>query len=435
VDFNARFRDIYSAMPFDPSNIEEDHCGEGHLDEVPLHAVLLSVLEKKATGRLTIRGERGENHVFFMQGSPVGVQLSTPFCPLGQLLLELRKVDSGSYMRAQKSIVQQQRMPGQVFIEMGAVDEEGLQEILAVQARRRFERFAILRARPFRFCRGISFLSGFQRAALDVHVLLYLAQKGQLPPAILNEWLEPLLELEVRIADGQDALPTTLQAYGFGPPEQRFLERLRLGWQGVADLIETGTLPREQMALMLYHLDKLSRLERRVPPPPEPVEITPPPQEAPPVFADPPPQAAPVPAAVDDVFANTPSDPHAAFPGGEPFAPGLTDPNLKRDDIHDVPTVLPAQPKPVSVPNTPSPTPPAASTSPAAAPASPTPVRLRFPSEDTLKQPPKKKKKKRTRRNVPEPSQGSSAVSRTKKEKTTVGELPSIVIEGLDDDG
>ena len=76
----------YSRAVFDPATIADEACIEAHLDADPIHGVLLSLGQKQITGRLTVADAAGDNHMYFMQGRPAGVQLAEHFHPLGQRL-------------------------------------------------------------------------------------------------------------------------------------------------------------------------------------------------------------------------------------------------------------------------------------------------------------------------------------------------------------
>jgi hypothetical protein len=257
---------------FDPARIADDACAEGHLDVDPVFQVLLTLGRHAATGRLTVVDAAGENHLFFMQGRPVGVQLAERVHPLGQLLLELGRMNGEMFLRAQRLIGEGGRLPGQVFKELGVVDEPGLKETLAIQARRKAEHFCRLGSRPFTFCKGLMYLTGFASTPLDLHGVIYLAVRQQTGEQMREAWLEGARHEQVRlVVPGHDAtrpvdhvgLPTALAHFGFGPPEERFLQRILAGWESVADLAETGTLPREEMATLLRYLEVVGRLQRR----------------------------------------------------------------------------------------------------------------------------------------------------------------------------
>ena len=87
-------------MAFDPSQQPDETSYEGHLDQESMGQVLAEILRHKVTGRITVRDDNGANHLFFMAGKPVGVVLSHVMHPLGQLLLELGKVDSAQFVKA-----------------------------------------------------------------------------------------------------------------------------------------------------------------------------------------------------------------------------------------------------------------------------------------------------------------------------------------------
>lgn len=414
-------------MGFDPNSIPDGQCAEGHLDAVPIYEILLSVKKTGATGRLTIEDAAGENHMFFMRGQPVGVELSDALHPLGQLLLELGRIDGATFVKAQRLIAEGQRLPGQVFKELGVLDDDKLKEVLGIQARRKAEAFCRHGGRPFTFCRGLTFLAGFNATPLDIHAVVFLALKQQMGPKSREEWLEEVKGHEVRsLPEGEMPLPAALEVFGFGPPEERFLGRLMAGFEPVERLAETGTLPPDEMAVLLRFLQLLGRLELR--------KLKQEPAEAPALDGN----------TEDNVFSRA-APAEAIEPS--PRAPGPDPEHTKSralaSDIHDVPTELPEARAPRAAPRPLEPEPRPVAQRPAGTPkrvesllskgSSPKEVgRIRFPSESTLKEEPRPKKK-RLRRAVPEPSVGTVAVSSTKKEKTEITPLPSILVD-LDDD-
>lgn len=386
----ARSRRSFASLPpmaFDPTAVPEDGSHKGHLDDTPIYEILLGLLQGQGTGRLTIPGPNGDNHMFFMNGRPVGVQLAEYFHPLGQLLLELGRIDAHTFIKAQRFITEGNRLPGQVFMNLGVLTEQGLADILAVQANRKAEEFCRIGGRPFSFGRGLTFLSGFQSTPLDVHAVLFLAVRQQMGPASRTNWLEELSDKELKLNGEGDLLPSPLETYGFGKPEQRFLERLRSGWQPTKLLSDTGTLPDDEMAVLLRYLHIIGRVQMRVrqtaAPPPAPAE------EA-------------------EVFGTSPRP----LTGDAPRR--RRTPERAADDLHN----LPKEPPPRERPPSPPPRkkqPPKKSDSIVVAPE--------------LMDAGKKKKKRKKRRAEPLPSEGTAAESETKKEKTNISPLPTIMID------
>ncbi|HEY4219754.1 MAG TPA: DUF4388 domain-containing protein, partial [Myxococcota bacterium] len=254
---------------FDPGRIPEDSCVEGHLDGEPIYDVLTAIHGARATGRLTVEDGSGPNHMFFMEGRPVGVALSEYVHPLGQLLLELGRINGQTFVKAQRKIAEGNRLAGQVFKEIGVLDEDTLADVLAIQARKKAEHFCRLGSRPFTFCNGRVYLNGFTSTPLDIFVVIYLSVKSQLGPDARASWIDAARETQVRIMNAPgDAhgLPAPLSSFGFGIAEERFLQRIIGGWEKVSELCDTGTLPADEAALLLRFLEVIGRLDKRAAP-------------------------------------------------------------------------------------------------------------------------------------------------------------------------
>lgn len=415
-------------MAFEPSKIPDDQCVQGHLDADPIYDVLLRVHQAKVSGRLTTEDANGSNHLYFMQGRPVGVQLAEYAHPLGQLLLELGRINGQTFVRAQRYIAEGNRLAGQVFKELGVLDEDALKEILVVQARKKVEHFCRLGSRAFTFCRGMTWLTGFNSTPLDLYAVVYLAVRAQLGPDARAAWIEHARDDQVRVvnAPGDDhGLPAPLLTYGFGAAEERFLQRIVGGWEKVSDLTENGTLPAEEAAVLLRYLELVGRLDRRAPTAvpahvsaliPQPAGLA----------------RLAVPEGFDDVFSSSEADAAALPRGGAARAapvPNLdsvfagpaeaTDPG-RAASIHDQATVPFGEVPPEA--------PPRAS-------------RPAFKSVLAEEQPPPSivvsdelpapvVKKKKVRRTEPLPSEGAGTmVSETRKERTAITPMPTIVID------
>jgi len=478
----------YTRPVFDPATIADEACTEGHLDADPIYGVLLSLGQKQITGRLTVADAAGDNHMYFMQGRPVGVHLAEHFHPLGQLLLELGRCSGATFVRAQRLIAEGNRLPGQVYKELRVLDDAGLKDVLAIQARRKAEHFCRLGSRAFTFCRGLTFLTGFTSTPLDPHAVIFLAVRQQMGEQSRENWLEAARDLQVRLvppggvpAEGATVehlgLPAPPLNYGFGAPEERFLQRLLMGFESVVDLAETGTLPRDEMAVLLRYLEVIGRLQRRPIPPkrvPTPAPAPPlhdaTPVEAPAIVHTPTPAPAmPAPALSAPAFSAAPPrspagvSPHAVTAPRQVSAITTTSPELEAlkhiplaeptsEDVFSRPTMplasAVAPPRPVAPPVQASPTaltdprrpapsreslaspPPAA---PADEPAMVFASALEAPPpppSTPIEDPVPVVKKKKVKRSEPLPSEGSGLlVSETRREKTMVTELPSIVIE------
>ena len=214
---------------------------------------------------MTIEEHNGQNHMYFMQGVPVGVQTSRYLAPLGQLLLERNLCDGLTFIKAQRRIRDGGGLlPGQVFMNLGVINEAQLKEILAIQSARKAKHFCRLGSRSFSFAKGLTFLSGFQPTPMHMHMLVFLAVSQQLTAKVRERFLELLGDKEVRLKDRDDGLlPAPLEVYGFGPAEKRFLSRLNQQFTPIWELLETGALLRENTATLLRYLQVEGLLEVR----------------------------------------------------------------------------------------------------------------------------------------------------------------------------
>lgn len=434
-------------MAFDPSRIPDDSCVEGHLDGDPVYEVLVAIHAQKATGRLTVEDGAGANHMYFMQGRPVGVTLAEYLHPLGQLLLELGRVNGQTFVRAQRLIAEGNRLAGQVFKELGVLSDDSLRDVLAVQARKKAEHFCRLGSRRFVFCRGLSYLVGFTSTPLDLHVVIYLAVRAQLGPDARAAWIDGARELQVRIQNApgdETGLPAPLSAFAFGVAEERFLQRIVGGWEKVAELCDTGTLPADEAAVLLRFLEVIGRLDKRQPPSvpamvsalvkqPRALAGLAVPESLDDVFSSSgPPRATPAPVSgpnrrslpqMPPLAPAGPLGPPAARPDSVFSGPDeRTDP--RRKSIHDEMTLPVGEAAPEDAPS-----------------AKPLFKSMLFPEPLQQAPPPPSVivsaelpvpvvKKKKVKRAEPLPSEGSGVlVSETRREKTSIAPMPTIVIE------
>ncbi|MEW5851867.1 MAG: DUF4388 domain-containing protein [Myxococcota bacterium] len=243
---------------FDPSQIADETTYEGHLSQVPMSELLAAIIRGKVTGRVCVHDEAGANFLYFMQGRPVGVVLSQVIHPLGQLLLELGKVDSGQFVKAQRIIGNGERLVGQVFIEIGAINETDLNETLHIQARRKAQKFVAFQNVPFEFNKGLSFLTGFKSSPMDGPPLIYHALSASMDAGARSAYLQQLSSMRLRAKSMQ--LGAALESFGFGRAEERFLQRMA-DWHSVTELDQFGTLPRDDMAALIRYLELIGTLE------------------------------------------------------------------------------------------------------------------------------------------------------------------------------
>lgn len=244
---------------FDPTSLIDDETGTWSFDRFPVPEVLATLADRGLTGLLRLRQGDRSHRLYLREGQPVGVDLAEVVAPLGQVLLELGDLNAASYVQAQRLIDEEGRLPGQVYVELGLIDSARLKVVLQIQAARKAQRFVESCRGPFEFSRGLSFLTGFVAAPLDMDRLIAQALQAWLDPAQAQRVLASLGTAQLRAPEAGLIRVDTL---GWGLAESRFLARLA-DWQTVDDLDRFGTLPRAQMALLLRFLQLRRRLQLR----------------------------------------------------------------------------------------------------------------------------------------------------------------------------
>jgi len=244
---------------FDPKSLLDDQTGRWSFEETPAYAVFAALVDGRVTGVVTTRPDANANRLFFREGQPVGVQLAEVYAPLGQLLLELGHIDAATFVKAQALIASEQRLPGQVFVELEAIDAATLQQVIDIQAKRQVRRFIEECRGSFNFARGAAFLTGFSTTTIGPDLLIWLSLERGFVGEMVERYLASLVGKHVKLGAGLSDLVAEL---GFGPPEERFLARLG-EWHSVDELDKFGTLPRPQIALLLKFLDMRQRLQLR----------------------------------------------------------------------------------------------------------------------------------------------------------------------------
>jgi len=256
---------------FDPSRLLDGESVQGSFLEEPVHVVLSVLIESCCTGVLSVPMETGLNQLFFREGQPVGVKLAEAYVPLGQLLLELGHIDGGTFLKAKPIIEGERRLTGQVYIQLGAIDNAILTEALQIQAQRKTRRYVEWCQDQFEFSRGLEFLTGFTKATIGADLLTFFALEHAFRDEAQEAFLDTLNGKQIAIAED---ISDTLEGFGFGVAEQRFLKRL-VTWRSVKELDRFGTLTRPEMARIIKFLDMRHLLQLRpalddLAPPPEP---------------------------------------------------------------------------------------------------------------------------------------------------------------------
>lgn len=244
---------------FEPKNLLDNEASYWSFDQVPVYKAFAALVEGKLTGVLSVYSGDLANNLYFREGLPVGVKLVDVCAPLGQLLLELGHINSATFVETKQNIDDEGRLPGQVYVEIGAIDATLLKEVLHVQADRKARRFVELCHGQFEFSRGLSFLTGFAATQISPDLLIFLAIERHFPESEREGFLKDFGSMQLMADKGLNA---PLDVFGFGMAEERFLSRM-VEWHSIDELDKFGTLTRPQISLILKFLHVRHLLKQR----------------------------------------------------------------------------------------------------------------------------------------------------------------------------
>jgi curved DNA-binding protein CbpA len=97
------------------------------LTESPLASVLITALKQKVTGELEVKHSEGEDLVYFQAGIVLGTQVKRAFKPLGRMLLELGWISLSALEKSLEMMAQGHKQ-GEALVEIGAIDQDQLEE-------------------------------------------------------------------------------------------------------------------------------------------------------------------------------------------------------------------------------------------------------------------------------------------------------------------
>lgn len=123
----------------------------GDLAEVPLAAVLLEVMNQRASGVLSVTHGGGSSRVYFRAGVPVGAQSFTGFRPLGQVLLTAGLIDVEQLGASLAEMARSGRQQGDVLVDMGYVTRGQVDDALSEQQTAYLAQIAGLASGRFEF--------------------------------------------------------------------------------------------------------------------------------------------------------------------------------------------------------------------------------------------------------------------------------------------
>lgn len=195
----------------------------GDLATVPLAAVLIQILNDRATGGLEVHHDGGTSRIFVRDGIPVGSQSFTGFKPLGQILLARGRIDVATLNESLAGMAATGRPQGEVLVEIGAVAREEVDEALTGQQEAYLLRIASLERGTFRFDGGRPVPEWTRGIRIRPLRAIVEAMEKPQAAALVASALQPAAGGPLALASGYERLA---DAFGWSEADTRLVQRL-----------------------------------------------------------------------------------------------------------------------------------------------------------------------------------------------------------------
>lgn len=195
----------------------------GDLATVPLAAVLIQILNDRATGALQVDHDGGTSRIFVRDGIPVGSQSFTGFKPLGQILLARGRIDVATLNESLAGMAATGRPQGEVLVELGAVSRAEVDEALTGQQEAYLARIAALERGTFRFDGGRPVPEWTRGIRIRPLRAIVEAMEKPQAAALVASALRPAAGGPLALAKGYERLA---DAFGWSEADSRLVQRL-----------------------------------------------------------------------------------------------------------------------------------------------------------------------------------------------------------------
>lgn len=197
----------------------------GDLANTPLAVLLLDAMERQATGALTVNHAGTVSRVFVRDGLPAGAQSFASFRPLGQILVQQRRIDMEGLSRSLAEMARSGRPQGEILVELGVASSEDVARALAEQQAAYVHDIAALGAGAYAWEPGLP--PEWTRSARTPPLRAIVAALR--PPAALPVVEEILAGAADALLTFTDRYDDVARAFAWSPDESRTAEPLRIG--------------------------------------------------------------------------------------------------------------------------------------------------------------------------------------------------------------
>ena len=226
----------------------------GTLQKTPLLHLLVHLLDHRLSGTLVVEQPGGQKSaVYFQHGIPAKAKTSETVIHLGRLLLEMGLLDEQGLNRSLAKMSAEQRLHGEILMADGLVDAKGLFEALREQVLRKIVwMFKLPGESVYGYYDGQNFLQkwgGAENTPIEPFVAVWHGVCHHTAPAVAEAATKKLGDSVLRLH--RDA---TISRFRLGNTEQAVLDIMRVKPQSFAKLAQTGLASAEELNRLIYAL-------------------------------------------------------------------------------------------------------------------------------------------------------------------------------------
>ena len=231
-----------------PINISAD------LSDLSFAAAASQIIRAGGTGVLEIQDAIGTSRAFFRSGAPQGGKLSRLKNPIGRLLVDEGVITDQQLDQALAVHNKTDKLLGQILLDLKLVDSEGLKRAMESQSRLNFLALFGMRDGRVEFHEGLVHLTDFTPVPMSRLLTLYLGVKEYAREEVTWPLLAKLAFAAVTLSPAAKELVAEL------PPAEQMATRLLEVHRFTGDLARSVPLPAKSLGALLFALNELGGL-------------------------------------------------------------------------------------------------------------------------------------------------------------------------------
>lgn len=238
----------------------ESPDADGSLRKIPFANLLIYLRERNLTGTVVFDHDRGPLAISVRRGTPYKASSHAEEAWLSSVCLDLGVVPGAKLRETWELAHDTKRLHGQVLIDYGMLDRDGLLRALSVQLERKIAWLASLpKDTRFRFFQGKDLLAnvgGVDEPDVASARLIWVALRQAPPWAHIEKSMGKFSAALLKIAPSAD-----LASFGLGEGELAVVDALRQSSQTLAELTSRRLIEPSLLAPLIYGLLVTKQLE------------------------------------------------------------------------------------------------------------------------------------------------------------------------------